>query len=126
MSLITLCTAPLSFLLKDSKENNMAKQVVLVCKRVWYYSSTDEDMFFEWISRIKCIATYDGVRDELYLYINTKRVSNENLRELLALFYRYKIDMKQLQIFLNKNNNQWFYDNKKAYWHRRVFGVNKV
>jgi len=48
------------------------------------------------------------------------------MRELLALFYRYKIDMKQLQIFLNKNNKQWFQDNTKAYWHRRVFGVNRI
>jgi hypothetical protein len=30
-----------------------------------------------------------------------------------------------LQRFLNKDNQQWFYDNKKAYWHKHVFGVNE-
>ena len=98
------------------------KEKILVCKAVTYYSYRDEDIFFEWISRIKCIIKFDGIRDELYLYIKNKRLSNENLRDLLALFYRYKIDMKQLKIFLNKNNKKWFYDNKKAYWHRKVFG----
>jgi hypothetical protein len=101
---------------------SMDKQIILICKSVWYYSRLDEDIFFEWISRIKCILKFDGIRDELYLYIKNKRLNNENLRDLLALFYRYKIDMKQLKIFLNKNNKEWFFDNKKAYWHRRVFG----
>jgi hypothetical protein len=96
-----------------------------MCTSVRYYSPKDEDMFFEWISRIPCIIKWDGIRDELYLYVKAKKISNENLRELLALFYRYKIDMKQLQIFLNKNNKLWFYDNKKAYWRRRVFGVSE-
>jgi hypothetical protein len=103
----------------------MNNPIILICKRVHYYCHKDEDMFFEWISRIKCIVKWDGLRDELYLYVKTKRIGNENLRDLLGLFYRYKIDMKQLQIFLNKNNKSWFYDNKKAYWHRRVFGNNK-
>ena len=103
----------------------MKNNIVLVCKSVWYYSSVDEDMFFEWITKIPSIIQCDGVGDELYLYFVSKKISAVDLRQLLALFYRYKIDMKQLQIFLNKSNKHWFQDNKKAYWHRRVFGITK-
>jgi len=97
----------------------------LKCKSVWYHSTIDEDLFFEWISKISSIIKFDGVGDELYLYFNTTRISDGDLRELLALFYRYKIDMKQLAVFLNKKNQSWFFENRKAYWYRRVFGGQK-
>lgn len=103
----------------------MAKNVVLTCTSIWYCSRLDEDMFFEWISKIPGILKWDGERENLYLYVKSRRLSNANLRDFLALFYRYKVDMKQLSIFLNSSNKKWFFDNKKAYWHRSVFGVTK-
>lgn len=104
---------------------SISKEVILVCNQIWYYSRKDEDAFFEWIKKIECIEEISGTGTELYLHIATDDLHDYDLRELLALFYRYKIDMKQLHIFLNKNNKSWFCDNKKAYWHRRVFGVSK-
>jgi len=95
---------------------------VLICKSVKYYSRKDEDTFFEWIKKIDCIDSLKGVGTKLHLQISCNNVHDHDLRDLLALFYRYKIDMKQLQRFLNKNNEQWFYSNKKSYWHKRVFG----
>lgn len=50
------------------------------------------------------------------------KIVDNDLRELLALFYRYKIDMKQLRVFLNEQNKEWFYGRPKGYWHYRVFG----
>lgn len=51
------------------------------------------------------------------------KIIDDDLRELLALFYRYKIkNMQQLQIFLNNDNKTWFYENKKTFWHKKVFG----
>lgn len=99
----------------------MNSKIKLICKSVWYYSSIDEDMFFEWIQKIPSIIKHDGLRDELYLYIKSKKISNDDLIELISLFYRYKINMKQLSVFLNKTNKKWFFDNKQAYWHKKVF-----
>ena len=107
------------------RRKNMSKNITLLCKSVWYYSSTDEDLFFEWVSKIPAIVKFDGAGDELYLYFKANKISDYDLRDLLALFYRYKIDMKQLAVFLNKKNQSWFFENHKAYWHRRVFGVQK-
>lgn len=101
------------------------KNTVLVCLSVTYYSRKDEDAFFEWIKKVECIEGMSGAGKELYLHIVTDDLHDYDLRELLALLYRYKIDMKQMQMFLNKGNKAWFFDNKKAYWHRRVFGVEK-
>jgi hypothetical protein len=97
------------------------KKIVLVCKSVWYYSMFDEELFFLWIKKIQSIVSYEGKKDELFLYCSDKIIDDGDLRELLALFYRYKIDMKQLIIFLNDDNRHWFCENKKSYWYKRVF-----
>jgi hypothetical protein len=103
----------------------MKTKVFLICKSVIFYSQKDEDMFFTWIKKIKCIEKFEGAGDELYLDLKSKVISDQNLRDLLALFYRYKIDMKQLKIFLNKRNEKWFYGNPKGYWHKKVFAQKK-
>ncbi len=93
----------------------------LECKKVTFYSEGDELSFFKWIDSINCIERYEGVGDTIYLYVKTKKPSDICLRELLALFHRYKIDMSQLEIFISDKNKVWFYDRKQAYWHKRVF-----
>ena len=95
---------------------------ILVCKAVKFYSHKDEDMFFEWIKKIDCIDETSAAYDELYLHIASDELHDNDLRDIIALFYRYKIDMKQLKKFLNKKNKEWFFDNLKAYWHKQIFG----
>ncbi len=99
--------------------------IILVCKKVRFFSRKDEDAFFAWIKSIECIDNIIAKGDELYLNIVSIHLHDQDLRDLLALFYRYKIDMKQLGQFLNKNNSLWFFKNKKAYWHTRVFGAQR-
>ena len=95
--------------------------VKLVCKRVRFYSAFDEDVFFEWLKKISCASTVKGFGEELYIAIDKSKFTEMNLREILALFYRYNIDMKQLEVFLNDDNKSWFFDNKEAFWHRKIF-----
>ena len=101
-----------------NKEKN-----ILICKSVIFYSPKDEDAFFEWIKKINCIKSTSTARDELSLHISNDAISDEDLDDLLALFHRYKINMKQLGRFLNEDNKQWFYENRKAFWHKKVFGA---
>lgn len=81
------------------KKNNY-----LTCKRVRFYALKDEDAFFEWINKIKCIKSYEGARDELYLDLVDKPLDFEDMKDLIGLFYRYKISMKQLAPFINEDN----------------------
>jgi|SRR5579862_2785857 len=96
--------------------------IVLICKSVRFCARKDEDAFFNWIQTIDCIENTSAQGNELYLHIANHSLHDNDLRDLLALFYRYKINMKQLQVFLNEDNKPWFYENKKAYWHKKVFG----
>ncbi len=101
------------------------KQNILICKSVKFYCRKDEDAFFEWIQKIDCIEKISGVGRELYLHIAADDIHDYSLYDLIGLFCRYKIDMHQLARFLTDDNKKWFYDNKKAFWHRKVFGLKK-
>lgn len=81
----------------------------------------DEDQFFSWIEKIPSIVKFNGKGDELYLYMKSK-IPDNDLRELIGLFYRYKINMQQLSVFLNEDNKAWFFDSPKGYWFKKVFG----
>lgn len=99
------------------------ESIKLICKSTWFYSMLDEEKFFDWVQNIKSITHCNGIGDELYLYCKSSIIPDEDLREIIGLFYRYKIDMKQLTVFLNKKNKKWFFESPKGYWHRRVFGT---
>src|SRR5262245_15884223 len=86
-----------------------------------YNSPGDERAFFEWIARISCIGRFWGSGSALHIEIKKCRISDECLRELLALFSRYDIAMAQLAQFETKSNRKWF-RNEAAYWFRPVFG----
>lgn len=79
-------------------------------------------MFFEWISRIKGIKNTSAFYKTLLLHLKSDKLSDDDLRDIIALFYRYKIDMKQLQRFMTEKNRAWFHDTGRGYWYRRVFG----
>lgn len=91
----------------------------LECKPLLFLSELDELSFFDRIKLIKCvklICNSEGV----FLQLKSKSISNICLRELLALFYRYNIEMTQLSCFLNEENQSWFLK-ENAYWYKRTF-----
>jgi len=94
----------------------------LICKQVEFYSPNDETAFFEWLKKIRCIQEVAGISDEIHLKIPSKQVSDKCLRDLIAVFKRYQIDMKQLAQFLDDSNKTWFQANTKTFWYKKVFG----
>lgn len=93
----------------------------LDAKRVSFASPLDEEMFFSWIRSIKAVKRYYGDGIYIVLEVDERRVSEMALRELLALFDRYKISMRQLKQLETPKNRKWFKD-RKNYWYKRVFG----
>jgi hypothetical protein len=83
---------------------------------VVFYHPYDERAFFEWLARIPCVASYDV--GEVIL---KRRPGQDDLRQLLALFHRYGVDMRQLAKFESAKNRSWFSD-PIQYWHHAVFG----
>lgn len=91
---------------------------VIVCKRVKFYSTFDEDAFFEWIQKIKSIVSCIGVRDTIELTIANEKLNEDEVYELFSLFRRYKIRTKQLEMFLD-------FENKEALsWHKSGSHIN--
>lgn len=105
----------------------MNNTITIICKSVIYFSAEDETAFFEWLSKIPSIYELTGKHDELHLCFKSTAISNEDLIELIALFQRYRIkQMDQLAIFLKETNKEWFFDNKKAYWYKKIFQPNRT
>ncbi|MFP8832838.1 hypothetical protein ACLIJR_01065 [Hydrogenophaga sp. XSHU_21] len=96
-------------------------QLELIARRVWYYSRNDEEAFFEWLDKLPCVRRYEGELDVLRIHIDKGKVDEYALRELLSLFRRYAVDMKQLRAFDNDEFSIWFRD-PRAYWHASIFG----
>ena len=96
----------------------------IIFKRTIFLSSLDEDVFFYWLERIPCIKSIDHVYDEVRLHLKDN-LSEYDLMDIIAILYRYKGDLKQMQRFLTKENRSWLYENKHAYWHRRLWGTVK-
>lgn len=81
-----------------------AGEVILVCTPLNFYTKNDENWMFRWIKKIKCVAKYYGVGRSLHLVVQSNKVKNKDLLELIGLFRRYNFDLKQLKIFMNADN----------------------
>jgi len=106
----------------EKKPDFLGEGNTLICKKIWYYSKIDEDIFFEWLEQIPSVEEIKGISDQLFVNTKSNTIPDEDLKELITLFYRYGVDMKQLKVFLNDKNKEWFFDDKEAFWHKRVFG----
>lgn len=93
--------------------------VRLDCSGIRFGSQLDEKHLFEWAAEISGFLRWE--QDTL---IVRSRLSEESLRDLLALFSRYKIPMAQLAQFMNTKNESWF-SAPHMYWHKGVFGAEK-
>ena len=92
----------------------------LIAREVLFYSAHDEDAFFEWLSKLDCIIEYHGEGIDLIITLREDLLDDNSLRELLALFNRYSVDMAQLAQFETDLNRSWF-RNTRAYWYTRIF-----
>lgn len=108
---------------RQKKRNKKRASDVIVLKAtgVIYFSQPDEDAFFFQLDKISCVKKYEGFFKTLYIHISKKKLNRFNLQELLALFYRYKIDMKQFKIFDYGEYSDWL-RGKQKFWYKGVFG----
>ena len=92
---------------------------VLKCQNTMFYSQLDEAMFFDAMKRISAIRKIEGRGPVLFLSVPS-RLSNKSLREIIGLFFRYDVDMRQLATFLTEKNQPWFH-NPEKFWFKKVF-----
>jgi hypothetical protein len=96
-------------------------KIELECKNVVFYSPRDESSFFAWAQAIPAVASVVGRGQSIILTVESKRVPDSSLRELISLFRRYRISMRQLVQFRSARNEAWFAA-PEAHWFKSVFG----
>jgi hypothetical protein len=95
------------------------KMPVLKCHKPTFYSQLDEEMFFTSLTKIAGVGKIEGRGWDLFFSVRAQP-SEKALREMLGLFFRYKVDMRQLAQFLTRKNRAWF-RSSDAYWFKKVF-----
>ena len=96
------------------------QNVEIQASDVGFFSKNDEAAFFEWLDKIACVEKYFGRLRTINIIIKNDALDEDSLRELLALFNRYKIDMKPLIKLDRPEFAAWFH-NQKAYWYQAIF-----
>jgi len=114
LSIIANYYLPLSGALY-AKESSVLK---LICDSVSYHSQGDEISFFNWLNSIESVVAVEGFGTELEVTVSSNDIPDDDLREFIAIFTRYGVELKQLRIFENPSNAGWFTSNKVAYWHK--------
>ena len=90
-----------------------------------YFSQGDEKAFFEWLASISCVDGVSGRSRDLHITLK-RQPGDAQLRELIALLYRYGMDMTPLAALKTGHNAHWFAENKRAFWHHSVFSDMKT
>ena len=90
-----------------------------------FFSQLDEDSFFHWLTSISGVTRVIGTPAGLEVTLRSSKLSQQTLRDLLAIHHRYGLPMRGLAKFQTAANKSWFCS-PKAYWHRAVFGKSGV
>lgn len=94
--------------------------VELEAEGVVFYSMNDERLFFDWLGRMEFVKDVVGSGAVIYIKIDAGDLTEDGLREILALFQRYRISMRQLKLFDREEFSGWF-RRSDSFWYRRVF-----
>ena len=98
----------------------MKKNITLICTPLAFYSQKDEDALFEWFDKIKSIKKIQGVGRELYVDIDSSKLSYAEFCDFIGIFKRYKFkNYQQLEQLNIKPNWDVMTDNKIK--HRNVY-----
>lgn len=86
-----------------------------------FYSRGDERRLFQGLAEIDCIKNIHGVGRGLVFDINLNRLSREKLFELVALLWRYQIDLQPLRQLAERNKKFAWLAEPHFYWHASMF-----
>ncbi|CPU06218.1 hypothetical protein [Mycobacteroides abscessus] len=106
----------------DADVIKVPDHVVLKATGVRYYSTLDENAFFERLDEIPVVSSCQGQLETLNINVNINSDGDEwDLAELAALYVRYNIDMTELRVLNAVRFGSWFSEPDR-WWHKAVFG----
>ncbi len=85
-----------------------------------FRSAGDERALFDWLERLHGVSRVRG-RGTVVRFSLSEPVSDETLREVLGLYWRYGIDPGPLAGMETSENRHWFRA-AGTFWYASVFG----
>ena len=82
--------------------------VTLKIRESKYFAPADEDWFFRWLQAITGVQTVQGNGEFLEVTIDPNEMDTEQLHNLIGLFARYGLSMKELRQLETPSNSKWF------------------
>ncbi len=96
------------------------EKITLTAEATVFYSPGDESAFFTWLKAMNFVHSVRGSGRYLDIVMSPAAMNEYDLRELLALFYRYGVDMKQLSVFSDGSQFEFLRD-RRGYWYKHIF-----
>jgi hypothetical protein len=90
-----------------------------------FYSPADENAFFLWLKTIVGVNRFTGKPYGLLVDIDMAIFNEQSLRDMLALYQRYGLNMQALRMFETPANCTWFRD-ENTYWYAAVFKLMQI
>jgi hypothetical protein len=87
-----------------------------------FYSTGDERRFFQGLEEVPGMRSMVGHDRGLVLNIDLRLLSNDGVRELIAVLWRYDVSLSSLRILAEKQKKFVWLRDAKWYWHNRMFG----
>jgi hypothetical protein len=94
----------------------------IVVRGPTFFSPQDESAFFIWLQCVPAVRSVRGAGADLIIVMRARGISDASLRELIGLFTRYKLPLRELAQFESPRNSAWLLS-PNAHWWRAMFGA---
>jgi len=91
-----------------------------------FYSRGDERRLFQGLEEIDCVKNIQGVGRGLIFDVNLNQLGREKLFELIALLWRYQIDLQPLRQLAERNKKFAWLAEPHFYWNANMFPKEKI
>ena len=89
-----------------------------------FYHQKDEDRLFRAFEENSAVTKVEGAGVNLILSIEMKKLNTEELKDLIALLFRYQIPLAPLYFLADRKRFSWLNDPTK-YWFDSLFDKTK-
>jgi len=85
----------------------MDQKICLTIKPISHSTPKEEKLFLEWFQKIPSVTDVAQQDGNIHIFFADKEVPEDDLHDLSAVFYRFNIDIKQLNLFLDSIEKDW-------------------
>lgn len=90
----------------------MTQPTCLTIKPIAHSCAKEEDLFLEWFLQIPSVTEVKKQNETIEIFFDKEEIPKNDQHGLAAIFYRFKMDIEQLNLLLKSHGTGWlFYQN---------------